>query len=85
MNCLYCGDCCLRMSPLAIGRCPLLQIDGSFFFCSDYANRPQQCRDHTFPYRDCPIGLEKLNISTPEMLSRRIDDGWEKIQKKRGG
>jgi len=80
MECLHCGDCCLRFSPFG-NPCPNLIQDGSFFFCSIYSSRPEQCRKHRFNgFRFCPIGLEKLGLSTPIEVSIRIDAGWEKIK-----
>ena len=38
--------------------------------------RPEQCRKHEFPFRDCPIGIEKLKIADSIAISLRIDEGW---------
>ncbi len=77
MNCLHCGDCCLRMSPLSDGPCPHIIEKQGFFFCSEYASRPNQCRNHKFPFKHCPIGIEKLRLKDPIAISLRIDEGWE--------
>jgi hypothetical protein len=79
MECLYCGDCCLRFSPLG-SPCPKLIQDGTFFFCGNYQNRPEQCENHRFNgFKVCPIGLGKLELSTATEVSIRIDTGWKKI------
>ncbi len=78
MYCLYCGDCCLRMSPLTNGTtCPKLKQDGTFFFCSDYANRPDQCYRHKFDSQFCPIGMSVLKFKDLSAVSLRIDEGWK--------
>ena len=77
MNCLHCGDCCLRMSPLsAPEQCPHIIQDGTFFFCSVYNQRPEECANHKFPARHCPIGIDKLGFINPQQIAQRIDDGW---------
>jgi len=79
--CLYCGDCCMRMSEIA-NPCPLLIItDDNYYFCGDYDNRPEQCRNHQFDSRFCPIGLSILKLKTIDDIRIRIDDGWEKIKR----
>ena len=78
MNCLHCGDCCLKMSPLTNGTpCPKLKQIETFFFCGDYANRPDQCYKHKFDSRFCPIGISILKLKDPIDISLRIDEGWE--------
>jgi len=84
MYCLYCGDCCRRMSPISYpAPCPNIREDGDFIFCDSYERRPEECINHTFPgYRFCPIGLDVLGLSYPEDTERirqRIDEGWSKI------
>jgi hypothetical protein len=81
MDCLHCGDCCTRMSPLSEGPCPHIVRDGSFVFCGIYALRPGQCRRHEYPCSRCPVGLDVLGIHDSETLRRRIDVGFEKTQK----
>jgi Fe-S-cluster containining protein len=81
MECLHCGDCCLRFSPIK-NPCPLLIKDDDYYFCSDYKNRPEQCSNHRFNgFRFCPVGLNKLQLKKIEQIRIRIDRGWEKIQK----
>jgi hypothetical protein len=83
MDCLHCGDCCLRMSPISAPQpCPKLLIYGSFFFCNDYENRPTECRNHYFDSRFCPIGLNVLKPRSLDWIRARIDAGFEKISKK---
>ena len=78
MNCLHCGDCCLRMSPKsAPNPCPdIIKIE-NFYFCSCYEDRPVNCVNHDFPSRYCPIGFTKLNLQNPQEVAQRIDDGYE--------
>ena len=76
MYCLHCGDCCLRMSPLNQGQCPLVVECGTYYFCGDYEHRPKECRDHEYPARFCPIGMDKLGLHYPNDLDKireRID------------
>ncbi len=73
----------MRMSPIsAPNPCPLLMItDDGFYFCGDYDNRPEQCQNHSFDSRFCPIGLDVLKPRTIDDIRIRIDDGWEKIKR----
>ena len=83
MYCLYCGDCCNRMSPITDNGdpCPLLIVKDNFYVCSDYHNRPKQCEHHMFSSRFCPIGLDVLKLNNNiEHIRKRIDDGWEIIK-----
>jgi len=81
MDCLYCGDCCLRMSPKsAPDPCPDIIQDGSYYFCGCYETRPRECVNHEFQARYCPIGFEKTGCRNPQNVALRIDTGWEKIQ-----
>ena len=86
MYCLYCGDCCKRMSPIS-NPCPyIIQID-TYIFCSIYQKRPKECSNHEFDTRFCLIGLDVLkfdsnNPSDIDKIRFRIDDGDEKIQKR---
>lgn len=79
MNCLHCGDCCLRMCPIA-DDCPHLIEDDTFYFCGDYENRPEQCKNHKFDSRHCPIGMDKLKIGSIEQLQQRLENGYNKIK-----
>lgn len=80
MECLHCGDCCLRMSPLSLEPCSQLIQDDDFYFCRSYNKRPEQCRKHSFPSRFCPIGIEKLNLQDTHQIALRIDKGYEKTK-----
>ncbi len=82
MYCLHCGDCCRRMSPLsAPDPCPHIverEKDGQIYvLCGVYDRRPEQCRNHDYPSRVCPVGADFLNISMSDALRKRIDDGYE--------
>lgn len=83
MYCLYCGDCCIKMSPIS-NPCPNAIRHGTFVFCREYERRPEQCVNHTFHgARFCPIGLDVLNLSYPEDTEKiriRIDEGYDTIK-----
>jgi hypothetical protein len=80
MDCLHCGDCCLRMSPISAPEpCPKIKQDGDFYFCCDYNNRPSECVKHEFHSRFCPIGMAKLNLTSPDAVRTRIDTGYGKL------
>lgn len=75
-ECLYCGDCCKRFSPLApfAGEpCPHLVEIGDMCLCSVYERRPDECKKHDFPFRFCPIGMDILGLRDPIKIGRRID------------
>ena len=81
MNCLHCGDCCRRMSPYSAPKpCPYIiektKDRQTYILCSIYDKRPQECVNHSFSSRVCPIGLSMTNISDSESLRKRIDDGF---------
>ena len=83
MYCLYCGDCCKRMSPISQpDSCPYLIEQDGFCFCSVYDQRPKECQDHEYPARFCPIGLDvlKLDINNTDAIRQRIDTGLEMIK-----
>ena len=83
MYCLYCGDCCRRMSPLSHPEpCPHLVTIRDFVFCAVYSHRPKECVNHEYPVRFCPIGLDvlKLDPSDSDKVRSRIDEGWELIK-----
>lgn len=69
----------MRMSPLG-SPCPKLVKRGNFHFCSIYENRPKECRSHQHPFSTCPIGTEKIGISSSEELHRRIDTGYAMLK-----
>jgi len=81
MECLHCGDCCLRMSPCGdpiTGDCPhLRQPEPGLYLCNDYENRPERCARHDFPSRFCPIGMDILGLTTPEAVAARIDHAFQ--------
>jgi len=78
---LHCGDCCLRMSPLSYPNpCPNLIIDGIYHFCKDYENRPQQCMDHRFEARFCPIGMSILKFDNPTAIQVHLENGYLKTR-----
>lgn len=82
MNCLHCGDCCLRMSPIsAPDPCPNLVIVENFYFCGIYENRPEECRNHKFPFRHCPVGVDILGLDDPIKIAQRIDKGYDLLKK----
>lgn len=76
MKCISCGHCCRTMSPINHGRCPLLletaAETGTVYHCADYENRPQECRDHTYPATVCPVGVSTLNLINSAMIEARI-------------
>lgn len=78
MLCVSCGFCCKTMSPINDGYCPLLLVKGSetgdIYYCSDYKNRPEQCKNHSMPAKVCPIGKETLKLINDNLLNKRIND-----------
>ncbi len=79
MECLYCGDCCLRMSPIS-NPCPYIHEEMTFVFCSIYDGRPESCKAHRHPFRFCPVGIDKLQITDATSIAIRIDAGWDLIK-----
>jgi Fe-S-cluster containining protein len=71
------------MSPLSMEDvpCQYLIKSGTFYFCSVYDKRPEQCKNHDFPVRFCPIGISILKPTGSQEISERIDAGWELIKK----
>jgi len=67
------------MSPLG-SPCPKLKKCGTFYFCDDYENRPEECANHRHPFAVCPIGVEKLGVSSTKQLFRRIDTGYAMLK-----
>ena len=84
MDCLHCGDCCNRMSPISFSEpCPNLVIDDSFYFCDSYHIRPPECEHHDFPSRFCPIGMDILGLSYPDDVEKirvRLEIGYYKTK-----
>jgi hypothetical protein len=77
MNCLHCGHCCKTLNPFNDSVCPhLVEIQG-IFLCSIYEKRPQVCKDHEYPYKHCPIGIDILKIVDAQGISKRIDEGYQ--------
>lgn len=84
MYCLHCGDCCLRMSPIS-NPCPHLIIeksnyDRSYHFCKIYKNRPEECENHSFPMRFCPIGMSIFKFEDPTTTQAHLAIGYQKIK-----
>lgn len=77
MDCLHCGDCCKRFSPISDGPCSYIVEQGTFVFCSVYDYKPDRCTRHDFPESRCPIGIWVLGINSLDELRQRIDDGWD--------
>ena len=78
MECLACGDCCRRMSPVS-GEdvpCPFLTTDGTICSCAAYERRPAQCANHDFPSRFCPVGVSVLGLDDATRVAQRIDEVW---------
>lgn len=84
MECLHCGDCCLRMSPISQPNpCPHIIKENDFYFCGIYPDRPDQCSNHGFHSRVCPIGFDKLKHKLHDSidLAQRIDEGYRILNK----
>jgi hypothetical protein len=79
MYCLNCGWCCEHLSPLTRDEnvpCPhLIERDG-MKLCSIYPERPQQCKDHDFPAKFCPVGMDVLGIGREEAAQRVQRNDW---------
>ena len=67
------------MSPLdSGGGCPCLrQPEPGIYLCADYEHRPEQCANHRFPSRFCPIGVSVLGFVEAGQVARRIDRLFE--------
>lgn len=74
MKCVSCGHCCKTMSPINHGYCPLLKVDGDIYTCSDYENRPNECRNHTYPAKVCPVGISTLSLISDALIEKRLGD-----------
>jgi len=69
------------MSPKNGGRhCPDLIKYDDFYFCKNYKERPDECINHNFPARYCPIGMEKLGITNIVDVWKRLREGHKIIQ-----
>jgi hypothetical protein len=66
------------MSPINGGICPLLlekeTNSGLVYYCSDYKNRPEDCKDHDYPASICPIGVRTLKLIDQKLISDRMAD-----------
>jgi hypothetical protein len=77
MECLRCGHCCERYSPLSADPenepCRHLSYTGRvrIAVCGVYRDRPQQCRDHTYLSSVCPIGRDVLGVHDATALAMR--------------
>lgn len=80
MECLHCGDCCLRMSPITGGECPYVIKVDKYYFCSTYDNRPKECKNHDFPSRFCPIGMSQFKLKDIDSIRMHIDEAWKIIK-----
>lgn len=83
MYCLNCGWCCEHMSPLTRDEntpCPLLIERDGMKLCSDYENRPAQCKDHSFPAKFCPVGCDVLRLDRAEAAARVQRNDWTLYQ-----
>lgn len=76
MICVSCGHCCKTMSPINGGYCPLLVKEEDIYYCSDYENRPKECRDHDYNSRVCPVGVNTLNLINDKMIQDRMEKVW---------
>lgn len=71
MYCLRCGHCCKTMSPFTHPEpCPYLTFDGDIANCSIYERRPKECRDHEYPSKFCPIGMDILKLDREQAAYR---------------
>jgi len=78
MLCLSCGFCCKTISPINGSYCPLL-VNSKFnseeiFYCSDYKNRPIECKNHSFCTSVCAIGLSELKLDSDALISIRVEN-----------
>jgi hypothetical protein len=80
MNCLHCGHCCKALNPFGKDVCRYLVAEDTFHFCSVYDRRPKACRNHEYPFKHCPIGINELQLHEPSDIWRRIDDGYERLE-----
>ncbi len=72
----------MRMSPISNpDPCPHIIQNGDFYFCGIYESRPDECKNHDFPSRICPVGLEKLGRLDAQQAAQRIDKGYAILTK----
>lgn len=67
------------MSPVNGSKCPYITEEDGYYFCGDYEHRPQECVNHKFDSRFCPIGLSVLKLTDADAIRNRIDTGYKKI------
>lgn len=78
MECLACGDCCKRMSPISAPKeCPYLEMIGDVAHCTVYEHRPDECANHCFQSRFCPIGASVLKLTDIEDIRARCQKVFE--------
>lgn len=53
---------------------------GDFIFCEIYEKRPEECVNHKFHSRFCPIGMDVLKLDDSDKVRARIDSGWNRTQ-----
>jgi len=72
------------MSPISAPEpCPHIYVkESTFYFCNIYERRPIECQNHNFPSRYCPIGVEKLGLTTTEAIRERLDAGYALLKYK---
>lgn len=86
VECLSCGHCCSHFAPCGVDPCPALEeAQPGIFLCTSYKNRPEECQNHLYPGRFCPIGIDVLGLKTALEVSQRIDLVWKLIKSKTGG
>lgn len=50
-----------------------LSDTGKIYLCSDYDNRPEECKNHVFSSPICPIGADSLGIKNQKKLNARME------------
>jgi len=74
------------MSPISNPEpCPHLIIEKSnnersYHFCGIYENRPEECVNHKFPFRFCPIGMSIFKFEDPTTIQIHLENGYQKIK-----
>lgn len=82
MNCLHCGHCCRSLNPFGDDVCRYLYQQNTFYFCSIYNHRPAQCREHRYPFKHCPIGIDILKVDAGWEVWQRIEQGYLLLKEK---
>ncbi len=77
MICLRCGDCCHNFFPVAawdnrteVSPCQHLVMTGNIARCAIQNNKPDICKQHTYPSEVCPIGLDILDLPKDQIHTR---------------